>query len=255
MKTVYVCSDTITGIYSAIYDAWKTGRPKEECGIAIRGMIETELFSTYEEVIETEHKARAVEHLIRKHLGTLAYLDLYQACLAADGKKADAVLGTMMAAREIPDSHKIMEHLGHPAVEKVFELSRSVGNEAHLLKGFIRFQELRNGVLYARFKPKTQVLTCLAPHFADRLPNENWMIYDEMHHMCVVHEAGKQWILVWDEFGGEKSRIRFSDKERMYAGLWQGFCQAIAIETRENPECQRQHLPLRFRPNMVEFAE
>ncbi len=24
MKTVYVCSDTVTGIYSGIYDAWKS---------------------------------------------------------------------------------------------------------------------------------------------------------------------------------------------------------------------------------------
>lgn len=26
MKTIYVCSDMVTGIFSGIYDAWKTGK-------------------------------------------------------------------------------------------------------------------------------------------------------------------------------------------------------------------------------------
>ena len=62
--------------------------------------------------------------------------------LSEDEEKGDAVLGTMLEARKIPDSRKIMEHLSHPKVEKVFELSRSVGAEAHSLKGFVRFKEL-----------------------------------------------------------------------------------------------------------------
>ena len=40
MKKIYVCNDTITGIFSAIYDAWKEGREEKECGIAIKGMLE-----------------------------------------------------------------------------------------------------------------------------------------------------------------------------------------------------------------------
>ena len=47
MKKIYVCNDTITGIFSAIYDAWKEGREEKECGIAIKGMLEQELFCEY----------------------------------------------------------------------------------------------------------------------------------------------------------------------------------------------------------------
>ena len=54
MKTVYVCSDTVTGIFSGIYDAWKTGRGEADCAIALRGMLEQELFCDYVEVEETE---------------------------------------------------------------------------------------------------------------------------------------------------------------------------------------------------------
>ena len=253
MKVIYVCSDSVTGIFSAVYDAWKAGREEKECGIALRGLMEMELFCDYQEVEETEHKALAVEALIRRHLGQKAYWDIYHALLADDREKGDAVLGTMLAAKTISDSRKIMEHLGHPKVEKVFELSRMVGGEAHVLKGFLRFRELSGGILYAQITPKAQVLTCLAPHFADRLPLENWMIHDQSHHMFAVHEAGKRWVLVQDEPLNAQMTNQVSEKEEEYARMWKSFCRTITVESRKNPACQLQHLPLRFRPNMLEF--
>ncbi|MCI8796858.1 MAG: DNA metabolism protein [Dorea sp.] len=253
MKTVYVCNDTVTGIFSGIYDAWKSKKGESECEIALRGMLDQQLFCDYVEVEETEHKAIAVEALIKKHLGRRAYWDIYHAVLSADQRKGDAVLGTMLAARMIPDSTKIMEHLSHPKVEKVFELSRNVGGEAHSYKGFLRFRELLNGVLYAEIEPKNQILTCLAPHFADRLPVENWMIHDKAHQMFAVHEAGKKWVILWGEEIDETVFEKVSDKEEEYARLWKGFCRTIAIESRTNSRCQLQHLPLRYRGKMTEF--
>ena len=77
MKKIYVCNDTITGIFSAIYDAWKEGREEKECGIAIKGMLEQELFCEYILVEENLHKEQAVERLIRKHLGGQAYAGMH----------------------------------------------------------------------------------------------------------------------------------------------------------------------------------
>ncbi len=254
MRTVYVCNDTVTGIFSGIYDAWKASKGEEDCEIALRGMLDFQLFCDYVEVEETEHKAIAVEALIRKHLGEKAYGAIYHAAMSEDKGKGDAILGTMLAARHLADSTKIMDHLGHPKVEKVFELGRNVFGEAHSYKGFLRFRELKNGVLYAKIRPKNQILTCLAPHFASRLPVENWMIHDAPHQMFAVHEAGKKWVIVCGEKPDEEIFRDVSDKEEEYARLWTGFCQTIAIESRMNPERQRQNLSYRFRGDMVEFT-
>ena len=43
MKKIYVCNDTITGIFSAIYDAWKEGREEKECGIAIKDVYKRQV--------------------------------------------------------------------------------------------------------------------------------------------------------------------------------------------------------------------
>lgn len=253
MKTMYVCNNSITGLFSAIHDAWKERKTEYDCGIAFRGMIEPEFFCDYKEVNETQKKAVLVENLIWKHLGQWAYWSIYHAALSEDMDKGNAILGTMMAARNLKDSTKIMDHLSHPRVEKVFELSRRVGGEAHAWKGFLRFQELESGVLYAKVTPKAQILTCIAPHFADRLPMENWMIHDDVHHTFVVHEAGKKWVLFEDDDLQINDKLKISEREREYEQLWKGFCQSIAIESRENLKCQRQHLPLRFRTDMTEF--
>lgn len=37
MKKIYICNDDITGIFSAIYDAWKTKLREDQLGIAIKG--------------------------------------------------------------------------------------------------------------------------------------------------------------------------------------------------------------------------
>lgn len=253
MKKIYRCTDTVTGIFSAIYDVWKAERSTATAGIAFKGTMEQQLFCDYQEVEETEHKAIAVENLIQKHLGYEAYWDIYHAVLAADDQKGNAILGTMLEARKIADSHKIMNHLSHPMVEKVFELSRSVGNEAHLFTGFVRFKELNNQILFAEISPKSQVLTCIAEHFSNRLPLENWMIYDKTHEMFLVHEAKKQWILVWDDDFQMENIPRYSSEEKQFEQLWKGFCSSISIEERKDLKGQKQHLPLHYQRDMVEF--
>ena len=89
MKRVYVCTDNLSGIFSAIYDAWKTKFGEDELGIALRGMVEQELFCEYIEVHENEKKAVAVEKLIKRHLGEYAYWNIYHTILSHDSKKAE----------------------------------------------------------------------------------------------------------------------------------------------------------------------
>lgn len=259
-KKVFVCKDTVTGIFSALYHAWKECVKGERCGIALENAVEQELFCEYYDVEESEKKRAAVEHMILTNLGVQAYRDIYYAMLSSKPDKADAILGVMTEARNLKDSTRIMEHLSHPKVERVFSLSHMVSNEAHALKEFLRFRELENGVLYAPITPQSRILVCIAPHFSNRFPLENWMIHDKTHHQFAIHEAKKKWVLAEENdlnVGGIVDYERFdriSEKEEVYMQLWKGFVKSIAIGERENPKCQMSHLPLKYRPNMTEFS-
>lgn len=264
MKKVYICSDSVTGIFSAIYDAWKAALKTEQLGIrlnteyygiALKGMVEQELFCEYVESDERMSKVMAVEKLIQKHLGSQAYWCIYHAILSNDPQKADAVLGMMLEARNIPISTKIMEHLSHPKVQKVFELSRKVANEAHSFKEFIRFEELQNGILFSEIAPKYQILVCLGDYFQNRFPMENWMIYDKTHQMFLVHEKQKHWIVALNQKIDIEKAKQVSRSEVVYAKLWKGFFESISIKERESYERQRQHFPLKYRKHVTEFKK
>lgn len=253
MKRIYICHDTITGLYSALYDAWKESRDKD-AGIEVRGKTQQQLFCEYTVVDECEKKAVSVERMIKHHLGYNTYWDFYHALLSDDAFKAEAVFRTMQAARNIPDSTKIMEHLSNPDVAKVFEMSRRVSNEAHMYKEFIRFRELSNGILFSEISPKSQVLTCIAGHFSDRFPLENWMVYDKTHHAALVHRAEQKWGIVWDAEVNPGSSLEVSKDEGEYEKLWKVFFESISIKERENPHLQRSNLPMRYRREMPEFS-
>lgn len=253
MKRIYICNDTVTGIYSGIYDAWKTRLGEGQLGIVPRGMIEQEFFCEYIESAESEQKAIAVEKLIKRHLGYDAYWNIYHAVLSNDREKGDAILGTMLEARQIKESKMIMQHLTHPKVRKVFELGRKVSNESCYYREILRFSELQNGLLFAQIKPQNQILTCLGDHFANRFPLENWMIYDKTHKMFLVHQKGKHWILIVNEELNEEAIYKVSTREAMYVNLWKVFFESIAIKERKNYDLQRQHLPLRYRSHITEF--
>ena len=81
MKQVYICNDTVTGICSALFDAWKEERCGE-AGIQLKGRIQQELFCEYKVVIETEQKSRSLQRMIREIWDTtLTGMSITQSCL------------------------------------------------------------------------------------------------------------------------------------------------------------------------------
>ena len=68
MKQVYICQDTVTGICSALYDAWKEARD-QEAGVELKGKIQQRLFCEYREVTESESKSAALQRMIKRNLG------------------------------------------------------------------------------------------------------------------------------------------------------------------------------------------
>ena len=253
VKIVYICENTINGIFSALYDAWKESRDLE-VGIALKGQVEHKLFCEYKNVREDEKKVIAVENLIKKHLGFHAYHDIYHALLSNDPYKGEAVFKVMQAARQIENSHKVMEHLSNPDVMKVFELSRKVANEAHLFTGFVRFRELENGILFSEISPNHQILTCISDYFTNRFPLEDWVIYDKTHHLFLVHQKRKTSFLMTGYELDQEFTEKVSDNEEQIVQLWKGFFTSISIKERESKNRQRGVLPLRYRTHMTEFS-
>ena len=258
---IFLCEDSIDGIFTGIYDAWASRYGHQNIKLCINDTITYELFSEYITVTPDSEKSEKVGRTIIARLCMEVYQDILQAVLAHDDKKknehpdkADCIYRTLLYGFSLADGHRILQALGNPYIARVFELSRSTGNEAHHLLGFLRFQELENGVLFSTIHPKNQVISVLAEHFTDRLPQEHFMIYDATHQIAAIHKAGSGYFLTDASNLNPYVITRLSPAEKEYQKLWCGFFDSVAIEARKNPKLQSQNIPKRFWKDTVELA-
>lgn len=250
---VYQCEDSLEGVFTAIYNAYEEKREHTDTRITVQE--ELLLFAEYIPVVSDVEKAMKVINTLKRQFGEDDYWHICQALASEDSEKAQAVYQTIVAglASKAKRGH-LLDNLANDEIHRVFCLARATNNEFLHLRGFVRFQELSNGIMYAKITPKNDVLTSLMPHFADRFPQENFILHDEHRGLFGVHPAGGDWYVIRkDDFGDEGFFNQLSEAEENYQRLFQHFCQTIAIKERKNLDLQRNMLPLRFRENMVEF--
>lgn len=251
---IFQCEDSLDGIFTAIYNAWDSGYGHKNIQIQfIDQMMNYQLFSRYIPVVTDYEKSEKVVQTIKKKVSVEAYETICRAAMTDRQDKADAIYRFVILGIHYGSS--IITNYSNPFVQSIFEMNRAVGNEVHHYLGFLRFSELKNHVLYGKISPKNNVITLLAPHFADRLPVENWIIHDEVRQLAIVHQIGEGWVQV------DTSEVDFSElgkintEEEGLEQLWKSFVKSIAILERTNYKLQRQNLPIRFRRNMTEFTK
>ena len=146
--------------------------------------------------------------------------------------------------------------LAREPVCSVNRIARRVAHEAHKFKGFVRFREVAwfNDVsfLYARIEPDADILAFIAPHFSERVGDRPWMIHDLARSQAAVYDL-TSWRLVRDI--DLTATPAYTPGEEACARLWRGYFEHLAIPERRNPRLQRQHVPVRYRGNLVEFGE
>ncbi len=255
--TVYLCEPHFESMLCAIYDAWDSGKGHENVRIELEGAYrDLELFTQYVQVPFSEDKARKVIRSISQKISAQAYEKVYVSSLSQEDERADRIYRFLIQG--FVHGAKVLDMIQLPEVYEIFQMCRNVYNENHQLTQFVRFSQTGQGVLISRIGPKNDVLPLLAPFFADRLPMENWMIYDETRRKAAVHPAGEAWMFLYGDSQPEacfKGQLDQATDQAEYESLWKAFHETVAIEARKNPTCQRNHLPLRFRPYMTEFQK
>lgn len=251
---IFQCEDSLDGIFTAIYNAWDSGYGHKNIQIQISDqMVNYQLFSKYIPVTTDYEKSEKVARTIKKKISVAGYEAICRAAMTNRSEKADVIYRFVILGLHYGSS--ILTNYSNPSVQSIFEMNRAVGNEVHHYLGFLRFSELKNNVLYGKINPRNNVVTLLAPHFADRLPVENWIIHDEVRELAVVHQIGEGWVQV------DTSEVDFSalgkidTEEEELEQLWKAFVESISISERTNKKLQRQNLPIRFRGNMTEFTD
>lgn len=254
-KTILLCEDDLESIYTAIFDAFSLKLNPKTTHIQFDGMESMEFFTEYIYVERDIEKAeRVAKGLVRK-FGESVYEHLTYILCDSSKERADVFYHVIELGMSLKYPETIFNNLGNPWVMRGFEMKRKAGRELLHMLGFLRFEELKNGILFAKIHPKADSLLFIARHFADRLPSENFVIYDIKRKKCVIHPYRNQWYLRTNVEIEDFSSLEESDAQQYFALLFKEFCKTIAIPERKNENLQQNMLPLHFRDCMVEFSE
>lgn len=252
-KKIFLCEDSIEGICTSVYDGWKWGAAGNQLGVSVSAPEGPELFCTFVKIETDTEKAGKVAGSVKRKLGSHLYETLCCVAASSHEEKGTVIFRILLKAlNHGRNDRRVMEDLKDPYVALASKLYIKVWNEVHRFYGFLRFSQMGGGILYARISPENDILAMLADHFENRLPNENWIVYDENRNKALVHEKGKKCLIRLGVKEIFHNYTLLSDREE-YEQLWRNFCRNISITERENLSLQRQFVPLKFRSNMLEF--
>ena len=254
---IYICSNNIEGIFTAIYDIFtavsKHEVLHENCKVKAGEIGNFELFSDYIDVTTSHEKAMKVTRTICDTFGFEAYEYFLYAAACDDDRKASAIYKSILTGFKTKAGFRLINMWTDDNVATVNELARKAKNEFAAWREFLQFHELNNGVLFSRIGPTCDILMFLSSHFANRFPNEDFMIYDEFRDKYLVHEKQKDCVIVIGNGENPNEQDLFSANDMQYTELFKVFTTSIAIKERENKSLQQQLMPLRIQRYKIEF--
>lgn len=146
---------------------------------------------------------------------------------------------------------KQLYNINNSCVFYLNSLEKELFRNVHKLTGFVRFEELEDGTLYARVESKFNVVYFLGKHFLKRFNNQNFIIHDLNRKLAFVkmkNDFSVQEVAFFDE-------PNYSSNEQKFQKLWKSFFSGVTIKERINPKLQTQMVPLLYRTYMSEFLD
>lgn len=256
MATLYKYDGTIDGLFTTIAYAIKQNQPPQDIVAAdsYQGLLFADEFyvasddgqvARFWEYLNNELTAHSVHRILTATLNGIDHTEMVI---------YDYVKLSLKLRKKLDLYH------AHPIVEAMHQCTDKVIKELHLFKGILRFQNLKDDILYAPFQPDHRIAYPLAEHFQKRLAAEKWIIHDINHQSAVYWDGNELLNIDLDqEFlqavspDGKICEQWLAADEKEFQHLWQTFYQSIAIKARENLSLRKQFMPKRYWPYLVEL--
>lgn len=245
MSVIYVYDGSFEGLLTGVFDTYV--RHEEPLSVCNINNFQLPLDSFVYHIKTDEKKAKRVLSGVRKIVKSDGILTIYKAFLSEDENIGTAILYYIRLIMKV--GIEAPRFLGNEYVFKVMEMARKTGNEAHLLKGFIRFAQLKDGVFYAEVSPKTDCIVFLLSHFKKRLTGVDFIINDLKRKKAALYKDGNTDIFSYEDF----IKPEDTEEEKEFSSMWKEFYKTVSIEERKNERCRMNHMPKRFWKYMCEM--
>ena len=243
---IYEIEKSLNGVCSAIFNAFT----KNEVPDVVTAKNEYQVgFTTKIYKIKPDAiNADRVKTAIIKYSNEYTLDMIKHALLCADDFACQATFNYIKLMMDL--RRDIAFDLAEPAVIEFNEVKDKVWLEVHRFKGFMRFSETDNGVLYAHFAPTHDILELVVGHFKRRY----------RYHEFVIHDTKRNKVAVYD-----KSTLKFvnpkdpltiyvDETELAYRSLFKEYFNAVNIPERKNPRQQKNYMPKRYWSDLTELG-
>lgn len=149
--------------------------------------------------------------------------------------------------------NKVFYQRNLKSVDRALKISKYVSNENHRLKGFLRFKEIKDNILYAEIAPENNIIVLLSRHFMKRLKNEYWIIKDTNHKILSLYDKHNFYIIDNNNFKMDSIEATCENEE--IEKLWKNFYKTIGIAERKNDRCRMNFMPKKYWPYLIEMRD
>lgn len=238
---VYLVDGTAQCFYTAAFDAYAD----KGCAVTSQKNVQLAFDSALVEVKTDAGKAERVLKKLRQY-DKFAEEEIGLILRRGDPQKEQIALGYLR--RIVRLKAPARDRLSEPDVIAAMESVRKVRGEVHLMSGFLRFMEGKNGVFYAPFEPDNDIVELLVPHFTARLKNQPFVIHDTRRNLAALYNT-KDCLIAQTE---EKVSVVLSDYEEAFQALWIQYYDSVNIAERPHEKQMKGYMPVRYWKYMPE---
>lgn len=244
--TLLSYDSTFEGFLTAVFEIYefKYSNPK----IIKKDDLQQNLFADAIEIITDNSKSDRVIKKLNTQLESDGVRSLIYAFLSEKTGIEDVLFNVINYSVENPKLN-ILKDFANDNVLQIVQLTKSVGREKHRMEAFIRFEQLKDGIYFAKIDPDFDVLTLIIRHFKNRYQDQKWLIYDLRRKYGVYYDLKDIEIVSMDldiKSLEDKNNQVFSETELNYQKLWWEYFDHTNIKERKNTRLHVQHVPKRY---------
>ena len=241
----YTYDGSFEGLLTAIYESYY----RREKPVEIHSVenLQPSMLYKYIHIATDIDKSQKVYNSIREKISEEALDNIYYVFLADREYERNTIIYNYLKLGWKVGKN-IDLYLADDRVLKVVKIRQRVEREVHRLMGFVRFSLVSGNIYYAPIEPDNNILPLIAPHFAARLSDQNWIIHDKARGLAALYNT-KNWLII-DAGPGKIPHV--DTNEKLYRDLWKEFYNSITIKERYNLSLHKRLLPVRYWVNLTE---
>ncbi|MGM8362309.1 TIGR03915 family putative DNA repair protein [Flavobacterium sp. ARAG 55.4] len=244
--TLLSYDSTFEGFLTAVFEIYEFKYPNPK--IIKKDDTQQNLFADAIEIITDNSKSDRVIKKLNTQLESDGVRTLIYAFLSEKPGIEDVLFNVIHYSVENPKLN-ILKDFANDNVLQVVQLTKSVGREKHRMEAFVRFEQLKDGIYFAKIDPDFDVLTLIIRHFKNRYQDQKWLIYDLRRKYGVYYDLKDIEIVSMDlnikSLDAKNSQV-FSETELNYQKLWWEYFDHTNIKERKNTKLHVQHVPKRY---------